>query len=188
MKPEVQQIETQRNKLVFEKQVLSHKLASLGLSKNRRKSKSKTIQDDALEQRDLWAKRVSEIEIELFKLKSERRNALTAIAEENELLKTVLEETFGADFVKKVFIEIERRSENKPPLKVSIPTTKVKTFKNELIECYKMIMQARETINIYIRQKEPEINKADYFKQVSELNRCLPPLQNLSIEKRRLNI
>jgi hypothetical protein len=47
-----------------------------------------------------------------------------------------------------------------------------------------MLVNARVTINKFIEENEPIINKADYLKSVSVINKCIPSLSEL--EKRKL--
>lgn len=179
---EVKSIEERRNYLVLEKMELSKQLAELGISGNRKYYARGSIDKGTWELRTQWAKRVAEIEKELIVVNKEIKETHTKkTAIRAQLWKEVISESLGASFSTEASKEVERRENGEYPMKVSFepPKKEIKTYKKDYSDLIDKIMEARRTINKWIADNEPDINKADYVIRMKPLSQSLPTIQEL---------
>lgn len=103
-----------------------------------------------------------------------------------KVMYTVIGDTFGNDYKMQLLYETRRRMNGEPPLNVSLPVTKpVKTFKKECVELYDILLNARKSINEYVRVNEPEVNKADFLMKLQPIKGSIPSVQDLEKLRRQ---
>jgi len=110
-----------------------------------------------------------------------------------DILKDLLKETLTPTIYDQISSELNRRVDGEPPTRIPLnieasqkAIEKNKFLMKELSWYSNALMDARRGINKYIFDNEPEINKADFLKSVSELNKCAPTVSD--IEKRSFKI
>lgn len=110
-----------------------------------------------------------------------------------DILVDLIKETLTPDIYFQIKQELNRRIDGEHPTRVSLniedcqkAKIKNKSLMNELIWHSEQLISARRSINKYISEKEPEVNKADFLKDVSALNKSIPPLSE--IEKKIFSI
>jgi hypothetical protein len=174
---ELEQLIAQRADLVSEKSKIGAELAAMGISGNRAYFARGTIEKEVWDKRTELAARYSEIEKLLFKLNRD----IKLLSPKRDYMGDIIKETFGFEFLKSVLRECKRRRGNLEPFKVTYnrPVENKKTFLEEYQGLIKQMIDARRTVNQYIEQNEPEINKADYLLKVKKLNNCLPAISEL---------
>jgi len=110
---------------------------------------------------------------------------------ENDIFKDVLKSVISPELFLEIYNEAKRRVKGLPHIAISIRLADIKEakrnsqiYRKQLEEYHDMIVSAKQTINAYVRMKEPEINKAEFIKEISSLSKCLPHEQEM-IRKRR---
>jgi len=125
---------------------------------------------------------------------SEIRGLLRVSSDDIELsinnMKSLIKETFGVSFYTNFMSEIKRRRENLPAIKLSVDIERSqecieenKSLRKLLIDYNKQLTDIRKALNNYINSKTPELNKADFLKDISELNRSVPPIIAIQAER-----
>lgn len=180
VKIDVDALLAERQQLADEKRALGQKLAALGISGNRAYFARGSVDKAVWDQRTEWATRYASIEGRLAELKQILKTANPG----HDYFKDIICESMGNEYVRRVIEECKRRRGGQPPIKVSarIPIPAVRTYKMELLKMYELAISARKALNKWISDNEPKINKADYLKSVSEINKSLPPLSVLEKE------
>lgn len=107
------------------------------------------------------------------------------------LFKEVVKEVVGAELYREIIKETDNRQKGRYSI-VNIPfmeinkraDDKISELNKMLREYHEMLLNARAAITEYIRENEPAINKADYLKSVSIINRAVPTEQELNTKRR----
>lgn len=94
---------------------------------------------------------------------------------------TILTETFGVELKKKITNEAKRRMAGYDAVKISFSEIGNDDFKKEAKRLKEAatnlkdtLLFARRTIDAYMRQNEPEINKADWLAKMRPIIKCMP--------------
>lgn len=177
-----------RDKLAAEKMGLQQNIAGLGISKNYAYRMRGTSDNPVWETRKTWVERIIQIDKELRDVNNALKGSNRSSEDKMKTLKHVIKEVFGLDAMCEIGNEADRRIRGEAPMKVSCitPPSKVKSYKKEYLDAVEMLIKARNAINTYIFENEPEINKAVYLQEVSALNKCLPSYSE--IEKLKYKI
>jgi hypothetical protein len=185
-------IRSEYNLLIIRKNELGKQLAELGVSGKGKNAKAH-FDKEKWDKRMILAKEYSEIESNIVKLKALNGKSVNFDGErirDIDIAKSMIKEFFGEEYRRRFFAEYGRRRDGEPPLAVHFEAKKdgvEKNYKKELQEAYDLLIAARKSINSYIDQNEPEINKAYYFQSVSKLSKCLPSVQEIEKLNRTLN-
>lgn len=159
-------------------------LAGHAIPRNKWYRNSPDIPVDISERRRILIPELLGLENRLRQLntheKNKRVNSHDTVWKEN--MYELLIEIFGKDEFRKLTSECINRSKGLEPQKVVLnygfnqqDKESIKKISKQSAELKEMLLSARKHIDRYIRQNEPEVNKADYHAKVKELISCMPP-------------
>jgi uncharacterized protein (UPF0216 family) len=167
---------------------ISSILSEHSISKNRKAFMAHTITDEVIKERQILVKEQKALEQILIKNKKH----ITESDSKDTLWKStyndVLFDSLGKSNLNLLRDECLRRIQGKEPSKITLfgISTSLQSDKDEIKRLRKMLeennkkmQEARKSIDRFISANEPDVNKADYIRSVSEINKCLPPLQEL---------
>lgn len=176
-----QMLMEERGRLVLEKADLSAELAKMGMSGNRRYYVNGSISKELWDKRSLLAGRVAEIEVRLHAIKKETVQARIDSDIKFGILMDIIKQSLGEKYLLELMREVRRREEGQPEFKVpyGVKEKSGRSYLEEYKKAIALLISARRSINAYIEKNEPEINKADYLKSVSEINKSIPPVREL---------
>lgn len=145
--------------------------------------------EGTLKLRSIYTRRTKEIEAEIVGINKK----INAKHSNEKKFNEVLRELLGGDFLHEIFMEAKNRFEGGTPNRLLLPKDEKAVIKNtnirkRLKDYHNMIIEARKAINTYIWENEPEINKADFLKSVSRINKCLPTIAEIERDKSIYNI
>ena len=125
----------------------------------------------------VYAKEINDIEKELAEIKKE-----FAIApdEEKEVIKTLIKDTFGIDFLLQVISAVERINAGEEDVKlkyVSDSQKEILQLKSKVIRLQDVILESRKQLTNYINSHEQHLNKSDFsafLTSISKVNQSIP--------------
>lgn len=158
--------------------------AEHSISKNRKTFKADTISIEVEERRKILVPELLQLENRLRQLNT--TNKVKRDSDKDVIWKDclyeLLIETINRTEFKKFTTECINRTNGLEPKKIvldygnneqdKIEIKRLAKIANELKDT---LILARKQIDKYIRQNEPEVNKADYHLKVRELISCMPP-------------
>ena len=125
----------------------------------------------------VYAKEINDIEKELAEIKKE-----FAIApdEEKEVIKTLIKDTFGIDFLLQVISAVERINAGEEDVKlkyISDSQKEILQLKSKVIRLQDVILESRKQLTNYINSHEQHLNKSDFsafLTSISKVNQSIP--------------
>lgn len=156
-------------------------LSEHSISKNRKSFKADTISADVIERRKVLVPELLELERKMSEFKILNRRTLSGRSEIDNFLFDFLVGIFGEKETKKLTTEYRNRCKGHSPTNIQLEYGYSQKDKNEIKRLTKLstdlkeiLINARKSIDRYIRSNEPDVNKAAYHSQVKELIRCMP--------------
>jgi Mg2+ and Co2+ transporter CorA len=144
---------------------------------NYRSPKILEIFSEQLTYQRVYAKEIHGIEKELSEIKTE---FATAPDEEKEVIKTLIKDTFGIDFLLQVISAVERINEGEEGVKlkyVSDNQKEIAQLKSKVIRLQDVILESRKQLTNYINSHEQYLNKSDFsafLTSISKVNQSIP--------------
>lgn len=134
--------------------------------------------------------RILVIEQRLSEIKQLVREAHVALDHNLEVNYALIKETFGISFFTQFKAELKRRLKNEPAVRLSINIEESnrcleenRRLKKLLVENNNKITNIRKALNNYINKNITDINKGEFLKNISELNRSVPSLSDIESER-----
>jgi hypothetical protein len=175
-----------RSSLVEELKELQKVATAFGISKNRKYFARGTISKEVWDARCKNTADIMRVEKEIRDLNKFIASQESDHVERFNALKEVLSESVSKDDYRNIISEFEKRVKGGHPTRVTLSPNdnsqlvgRVKQIKSFACNVIETLLLSRRGINEYISKNEPGINKADYLKSVSPLNKSCPPIPEI---------
>lgn len=193
------------DRLKKEKSVLSNEMAELrksisdtGITKQaiwkQKKGLHDKIDEDQFNLRQVYAKRIVEVEKEFIRVNAEIRECLKVQDSETNLsLLRVFEEIFTPEQLLEITTESKRRMEGGHPFKLSFNVAEsvevkeaMRKYKKQIIEQLDTMVKFRMELTNLIDKGCEQFGKAEFLTFISPLNRLITPTSELEKTKRKI--